>query len=119
MRISVITINYNNGVGLRSTIDSVVGQKCNDFEYIVIDGGSTDSSLNVIKEYSHKIDYWVSEPDGGIYNAMNKGVAHAHGDYCVFLNSGDCFYSDVVLNRFMNYDAIEDIVVGKLISQKK
>ena len=118
MRISVITINYNNGVGLRSTIDSVVGQKCNDFEYIVIDGGSTDSSLNVIKEYSHKIDYWVSEPDGGIYNAMNKGVAHAHGDYCVFLNSGDCFYSDVVLNRFMNYDAIEDIVVGKLISQK-
>ena len=118
MRISVITINYNNGVGLRSTIDSVVGQKCNDFEYIVIDGGSTDSSLNVIKEYSHKIDYWVSEPDGGIYNAMNKGVAHAHGDYCIFLNSGDCFYNDVVLNRFMDYNATEDIVVGKLISQK-
>jgi glycosyltransferase involved in cell wall biosynthesis len=118
MRISVITINYNNGVGLRSTIDSVVGQKCNDFEYIVIDGGSTDSSLNVIKEYSHKIDYWVSEPDGGIYNAMNKGVAHAHGDYCIFLNSGDCFYNDVVLNHFMDYNATEDIVVGKLISQK-
>lgn len=117
MLVSVITINYNNCDGLRHTIESVARQECNNFEYIVIDGGSTDSSVEVIKEYAPKIDFWVSEPDGGIYNAMNKGVIHAHGDYCIFLNSGDSFYSDDVLRHFVSYNLTEDLVVGKLISQ--
>ena len=70
MKLSIITINYNNREGLRKTIESVVNQTCQDFEYIVIDGGSTDGSAEVIKEFEDKIDSWVSEPDKGIYNAM-------------------------------------------------
>lgn len=88
-KLSIITINYNNRDGLRKTIESVVNQTWQDFEYIVIDGGSKDGSVEVIKEFADHIDYWVSEPDKGIYNAMNKGVAVAKGEYCQFLNSGD------------------------------
>ena len=114
MKYSVITINYNNVEGLRKTIESVVAQTFNDYEYIVIDGGSTDDSVSVIKEYSDRINYWVSEPDRGIYNAMNKGVAHAHGDYCIFINSGDCFYNQTVLEQVNAANPIENIVVGKV-----
>ena len=89
MKLSVITINFNNRDGLRKTIESVVNQTYNDFEYIIIDGGSTDGSVDVIKEYADRIDYWVSEPDKGIYNAMNKGIDVAKGEYCIFMNSGD------------------------------
>ena len=89
MKLSIITINYNNRDGLRKTIESVVNQTWQEFEYIIIDGGSTDGSVEVIKEFADRIDYWVSEPDKGIYNAMNKGVSVAKGEYCQFLNSGD------------------------------
>ena len=82
-KFSIITINYNNKEGLRKTIESVVGQSFRDFEYIIIDGGSTDGSIEVIKEYAGKVDYWVSEPDKGIYHAMNKGVLQAHGEYLI------------------------------------
>ena len=118
MQYSIITINYNNGEGLRHTIESVISQTFNDYEFIVIDGGSTDDSVNIIKSFSDKIDYWVSEKDRGIYHAMNKGVAQAHGKYCIFMNSGDCFYNDMVLKRFVDYEIKEDIIVGKLISNK-
>ena len=93
--LSIITINRNNITGLKKTVESVVTQICNDFEYIIIDGASTDSSVDVIKNYkSHsiygnKITYWISEPDTGIYNAMNKGIKHATGTYVYILNSGD------------------------------
>lgn len=117
MRYSVITINYNNRDGLRSTIESVVGQTCQDYEYIIIDGGSTDGSAEVIKEYEKSIDYWVSEPDRGIYHAMNKGVAQAHGEYCIFMNSGDIFYDDSVLDVIQNLGFEEDIVVGKVVAK--
>lgn len=96
-KFSIITINYNNKEGLRKTIESVVGQSFRDFEYIIIDGGSTDGSIEVIKEYAGKVDYWVSEPDKGIYHAMNKGVLQAHGEYLNFMNSGDEFYNNGVL----------------------
>ena len=86
MLYSIITINFNNCDGLRRTIESVVNQTNADYEYIVIDGGSTDRSVDVIQKYSDRISYWVSEKDDGIYNAMNKGVRHAHGDYLVFMN---------------------------------
>ena len=92
MTISIITINYNNSTGLRKTIQSVIAQTYNNIEYIVIDGGSTDDSKSIIEEYEKDIDFWVSEPDGGIYPAMNKGTSHAHGDYCIYMNSGDTFY---------------------------
>lgn len=116
MRYSIITINYNNKDGLRRTIESVVSQTCRDFEYIIIDGGSTDGSADVIAEYADRITYWVSERDKGIYNAMNKGVKQAHGDYCLFLNSGDVFYDIGVLERLRIPESFPDIVVGKLVS---
>ena len=113
MKFSIITINYNNCEGLRRTIESVVNQTCRDFEYIIIDGGSTDGSVDVIKRYADNIDYWVSEPDGGIYNAMNKGVAVAKGEYCLFMNSGDCLYNDSVIERVYEIaDFNSDIIAG-------
>ena len=114
MRYSVITINYNDSPGLRRTIESVVSQTAADKEYVIIDGGSTDGSVGVIKQYAAKIDYWVSESDRGIYHAMNKGVAHAHGDYCVFMNAGDIFYDDTVLERISRTGLGSDIIVGKV-----
>ena len=118
MLVSVITINYNNCRGLHQTILSVVHQEYQNFEFIVIDGVSTDGSLDVIKDYSENITFWVSEKDRGIYHAMNKGVAQAHGDYCLFMNSGDCFYDKDVLGRVVNSSAIEDIIVGKVSIDK-
>ena len=117
MRYSVITINYNNREGLRNTIKSVVCQKFNDFEFIIIDGGSTDGSVDVIQEYSSDVSFWVSEKDRGIYHAMNKGVAQAHGDYCIFMNSGDCFYDNRVLESMEIHSFKEELLVGKIVSK--
>lgn len=115
MKYSIITINYNNCEGLRRTIESVVNQTCQDFEYIIIDGGSTDGSVEVIKEFADRIDYWVSEPDKGIYNAMNKGILQAHGEYLNFMNSGDCFYDSRVLQNILSF-CKNDIFVGRVCS---
>jgi glycosyltransferase involved in cell wall biosynthesis len=116
MFFSIITINYNDKSGLRRTIESVASQTYVDYEYIIIDGGSTDGSVDVIKEFAPDIDCWVSEKDRGIYHAMNKGVLQAHGDYCLFLNSGDAFYDKSVLEHIAEKGLKEDIIVGKLVS---
>ena len=113
MKYSIITVNYNNKEGLRRTIESVAGQTFRDFEFIVIDGGSTDGSADVLREYDDKIDYWVSEKDGGIYNAMNKGIARATGEYLNFMNSGDCFYAADVLDTVAAYRSDSDFIVGR------
>ena len=89
MILSIITINYNNSDGLQRTIESVLSQTWTDFEWIVIDGGSTDGSLDIIKKHASHFSFWCSEPDTGIYNAMNKGITHAKGEYLNFMNSGD------------------------------
>lgn len=112
MRYSVITINLNNKDGLRRTINSVLCQTNSDYEFIIIDGGSTDGSLEVIKEKEESITKWTSEKDQGVYNAMNKGVSFAHGDYCIFMNSGDCFHSPDALNSVISYQ--EDIICGQV-----
>ena len=112
MRFSIITINFNNKDGLKRTINSVLCQTCIDYEFIIIDGGSTDGSVEVIKENESQITYWVSEKDNGVYHAMNKGVAQAHGDYCIFMNSGDCFHSPDALSSVLNYQ--EDIICGQV-----
>ena len=114
MKFSIITINYNNADGLDHTIESVISQSCADYEFIIIDGGSTDNSIDVIRKSEDKIDYWVSEKDAGIYNAMNKGASCAHGDYCIFMNSGDCFYNRAVLETINNCNSDADIIVGKV-----
>ena len=96
-KFSIITINFNNKEGLRKTLDSVVCQTFADYELIVIDGGSTDGGAALLEEYGKYITFGVSEPDKGVYNAQNKGVQHASGEYCIFMNSGDSFYSNDVL----------------------
>lgn len=112
---SIITVNLNDAEGLRRTIRSVVAQSCKDFEFLVIDGGSTDGSVGVIEEYNDRITYWVSEKDSGIYNGMNKGVLAAKGEYLIFLNSGDSFASETVLEE-MNSTKKDspDIMIGKV-----
>lgn len=99
---SIITINRNNADGLRKTMQSVLSQDFSDYEYIIIDGASTDGSVEVIREflavpeYASKISYWVSEPDSGIYNAMNKGIRHANGEFVNMMNSGDTMLPEVL-----------------------
>ncbi|MCH9661234.1 MAG: glycosyltransferase [Bacteroidetes bacterium] len=98
VKLTIITINYNNVQGLERTLKSVQAQGItNGLEYIVIDGGSTDGSMELIESFSTSIDYWKSEPDQGVYDAMNKGIQKASGEYLLFLNSGDHFYSDLSL----------------------
>lgn len=111
-KVSIITINYNNREGLQKTIESVINQTFSDYEYIIIDGGSTDGSVDIIKKYADKIDYWISEPDRGIYHAMNKGILKAHGEYCNFLNSGDIFHNNYVLNDVFLDNYTVDIISG-------
>lgn len=101
LKLSIITVNLNNAAGLRRTVESVVAQTSRDFEYIVIDGGSTDGSMEVISEFKDRITWWVSEPDGGIYAGMNKGIRAASGTYCQFLNSGDRLAGPGVIERML------------------
>src|SRR6266581_7368792 len=93
--ITIITVVYNGAECLRQTIESVIRQQYDDLEYIIIDGGSTDSTLDVIKSYENAVDYWVSEPDNGIYDAMNKGIACSSGRYLLFLNAGDMLVANL------------------------
>lgn len=119
--LSVITVNYNNVVGLKNTINSVIQNKLqyDGFEYIVIDGGSFDGSTDIIRENSRYIDYWISEVDDGIYNAMNKGVRSSNGKYCLFLNSGDILYKDNVISRILPHlKSGEDYISGIEIMYK-
>jgi glycosyltransferase involved in cell wall biosynthesis len=119
MRLSIITINLNNRDGLQRTIDSVVSQTFHDFEWIVIDGGSTDGSKELIEQYANHFAYWVSEPDKGIYNAMNKGVKVAKGEYSLFLNSGDTLMDSSVLDNVFKNFISADIIYGNLIFLKR
>lgn len=101
INLSIITINYNNASGLKKTVDSVINQKYKDFEYIIIDGKSTDNSVDVIKSINLPNFNWISEEDSGIYNAMNKGIKMAEGDYLLFLNSGDFLKNNKVLDEVL------------------
>ena len=134
MKLSIITINYNNAEGLRKTLASVAAQTFRDFEHIIVDGGSTDDSVDIIRQYAdneairlegykairsenskadnlassphHLITSspitWISEKDKGVYDAQNKGIRLAHGEYCYFLNAGDTFCADDVLERMFS-----------------
>ena len=111
--LSIITVNLDDKSGLSRTVESIKNQNFQDFEFIIIDGGSKDESLEVIKENESLIDYWVSEKDSGIYNAMNKGINKASGKYILFLNSGDYLLSKDALS--IDFKTItQDIVYGHL-----
>lgn len=130
--LSIITINRNNAAGLRKTIESVIRQTYTSIEYILIDGASNDESIEVIKSFTkipsnqiikannssnQQISYWITEPDNGIYNAMNKGIRAASGDYCLFLNSGDILASAKVIEESVSYLGTVPIVYGNLIKE--
>ncbi len=113
-KLSIITINYNNLEGLKRTLKSVINQSWKEFEYIIIDGGSTDGSRNYIENNKKHLHYWVSEPDKGVYDAMNKGIHKATGEYLLFLNSGDNLSELDVLNKNHNYIKIFDLIYFNL-----
>ena len=109
MKLSIITINYNNAKGLRKTLVSVAAQTYHDIEHVIVDAASTDESVDVIKEYAASSNHtviWSSEKDKGIYDGMNRGIRKATGDYCQFLNSGDTLAAPDVTERMMA--AMED-----------
>ena len=150
MKLSIISITYNNAEGLRRTIQSVQAQTFRDFEHIIVDGGSTDGSVEIIRQYAdseairlegykairqekngkaddtlpnrpiasspnrHEI-CWISEKDRGVYDAQNKGIRLAHGEYCYFLNAGDTFCADDVLERMFSPNRLLDILYGNEI----
>lgn len=119
-KLSIITVNYNNSSGLQRTIESVIRQNYTNKEHVIIDGNSTDSSLEVLKKFKSKITKWVSEPDTGIYQAMNKGIRASTGDYLLFLNSGDTLYNDTILELVSKQFTDDlDIYYGNLFFKVK
>lgn len=114
MKISIITINYNDAKGLERTISSVISSKTDNIEYLVVDGGSKDESVSIIDKYKEHIDFWVSEPDNGIYNAMNKGIKAASGDYIMFINSGDLITDHKKFKELLTVKYSEDIIYFNL-----
>lgn len=116
--ISVVTVSYNAVTTIEQTILSVINQSYSNIEYIVIDGGSTDGTVDIIKKYADKITYWVSEPDKGIYDAMNKGIVVATGEWINFMNSGDLFYDNNVVDNILSacLDRKSDVIYGNRIS---
>lgn len=101
LKISVVTVCYNVVGTIEHTMLSVLSQTYDNIEYIIIDGGSTDGTVDIIKKYADRLAYWISEPDKGIYDAMNKGIAVATGDYINFMNAGDLFFSKDVIGRIV------------------
>lgn len=114
LKLSIITINLNNAIGLKNTVQSIINQSFAYYELIIVDGGSLDSSVEIINSFSKGIRYWISEPDNGIYHAMNKGIAQATGEYCFFLNSGDYLADNRVLEKVFEKNPTEDILFGNL-----
>ncbi|WP_339868370.1 glycosyltransferase family 2 protein [uncultured Algoriphagus sp.] len=115
MILTVVTINYNNAAGLRRTIASVANQTFSDFEYVVVDGCSTDGSVAIVEENRLNIDQLIVESDTGIYQAMNKGISLSQGEYILFLNSGDEFASEHLLEHIHGYLKGNDIIYGDVI----
>lgn len=128
MKLSVVTINYNNAGGLQMTIDSVAAQTYKEFEHIIVDGNSHDEGVRIIQEYDyaqrssgqpHPIIRWTSEADKGIYNAMNKGVRMAQGEYVLMLNSGDTLVDAHVLEHIVPQLDGTDIVQGNTVEERE
>jgi glycosyltransferase involved in cell wall biosynthesis len=111
-KISIITVTYNAASTLEDTILSVVNQSYPNIEYIIIDGGSTDGTVDIIRKYSNKISYWISEPDNGVYDAMNKATKVATGDFCFFLGADDILLVDLTTIEFKKH--LGNIIYGNV-----
>lgn len=118
-RITVITVCRNSARLLETTILNINSQEYLNKEFIIVDGASTDNTLDIINKYAEHIDKWVSEPDNGIYDAMNKGVQMASGEYCIFMNAGDTFASNNVLYRIFLEPNKADVIYGNVIKRDK
>lgn len=116
MKLSIITINYNNLEGLKKTAESVLSQIWRNFEWIIIDGGSDDGAKEYIESIASSKDsnifYWCSEPDNGIYNALNKGMMHCNGEYVSCMNSGDVYYSHYTLAEVFSKENKATVLYG-------
>jgi len=113
--ISIVTVVYNSVDTLEQTLLSIINQTYSNIEYIIIDGGSTDGTIDIIKKYNNKIHYWVSEPDEGLYYAMNKGLQAANGKWINFMNSGDSFYTPTTIDELFAGDVTDKIIYGDVI----
>lgn len=113
-KFSIITVNLNNATGLKKTMDSVLHQSYSNFEYIVIDGGSIDQSVETIKSEARRLSHWITEKDKGVYDAMNKAIKVANGEYLLFLNSGDYLTDKNTLADAVGQFENTDIVYGNL-----
>ncbi|WP_290451625.1 glycosyltransferase [Paramuribaculum intestinale] len=118
-RISVVTVCYNAVDCIEDTMLSVLGQTYPDIEYIIIDGGSTDGTVDIIKKYADRLAYWISEPDKGIYDAMNKGIAVSTGDYINFMNAGDLFVSSQTVESVFADKPDADVLYGNALVKDK
>jgi glycosyltransferase involved in cell wall biosynthesis len=112
MKVSIITINRNNLQGLKMTYESIAAQSFSDKEWIVVDGDSTDGDREFIEQHASEIAWWCSEPDKGVYNAQNKGIVHARGEWMIFMNSGDIFHDKNVLESVFAQEHSADILYG-------
>ena len=126
MKLTIVTVNLNNREGLLRTARSIAEQTFEDYEWIVVDGGSTDGSIGVLSYYPEHLSWSVCEHDGGIYDAMNKGTAKARGEYIQFLNSGDSFIDGSVLEKVFKDKELADVnygdqwcIQGDLITEKR
>lgn len=121
MKVSIITASYNSEKTIRKAIQSVISQTYKDIEYIIVDGASSDNTLNIVHEYQDKISTIISEKDSGIYHAFNKGIEIASGDIVGFLNSDDCFANEHVIEEIvLHFKKTNcDVVYGDLIYQKE
>lgn len=113
--ISIITIVYNGIATLEKTINSIAQQTYSNIEYIIVDGNSTDGTVDLIKKYDSVISKWISEPDKGLYDAMNKGIDLATGDYLWFINSGDEIYNKDTLSNIFSSNTLSDIYYGDTV----
>jgi len=110
--ISIVTVCYNAQQFIEKTIQSIVNQTFKDIEYIIIDGASKDKTLDIVKKYETKITKLISEPDNGLYDAMNKGIKKANGKYILFINAGDAFHSNTTLEEVFNNCQKSDVIYG-------
>src|SRR5690606_6026983 len=121
MRISIITVCYNSSKTIENTIKSVQNQNYPDIEYIIIDGASIDGTVDIIRKYENIIDKWVSEPDRGLYDAINKGISRATGLYVGILNSDDVFFENNTVEKiadFLKANAELDAVTGDIVQHR-
>ena len=125
LKISIVTVSYNSAEFIETTIKSVLEEDYDNFEYIIIDGGSTDGTLEIIKKYSDQLAYWISEPDGGIYEAMNKGITQTTGDIVGMINSDDYYlpnafklvnkaFKGKTLNEYIFWGDVEYELLGRV-----